>query len=63
MGEIEQTIAVAEAKLSRLRAMAERQLVPQSLVVETQAELEGLYRRRDVVRETPGGAGSPSRAD
>jgi cobalt-zinc-cadmium efflux system membrane fusion protein len=52
MGEIEQGIAVAEAKLRRLRAMAERALVPQSLVVETEAELEGLNRRRDVVRET-----------
>jgi RND family efflux transporter MFP subunit len=52
MGEIEQGIAVAEAKLRRLRAMAERGLVPQSLVVETEAELEGLHRRRDVVRET-----------
>jgi membrane fusion protein, heavy metal efflux system len=45
-------IAVAEAKLRRLRAMAEHQVVPQSLVVETEAELEGLYRRREVVRET-----------
>jgi membrane fusion protein, heavy metal efflux system len=52
MGEIEQGIAVAEAKLRRLRAMAERSLVPQSLVVETEAELEGLRRRRDVVRDT-----------
>jgi cobalt-zinc-cadmium efflux system membrane fusion protein len=51
-GEIEQMIAVAEAKLRRLRAMAEHQVVPQSLVVETEAELEGLYRRREVVRET-----------
>jgi RND family efflux transporter MFP subunit len=52
MGEIEQGIAVAEAKLRRLRAMAERSVVPQSLVVETEAELEGLHRRRDAVRET-----------
>jgi cobalt-zinc-cadmium efflux system membrane fusion protein len=51
MGEIEQGIAVAEAKLKRLRAMAERALVPQSLVVETEAELEGLRRRREVVRD------------
>ncbi len=51
-GELEQMIAVAEAKLRRLRPMAERQVVPQSLVIETEAELEGLYRRRDVVRET-----------
>jgi RND family efflux transporter MFP subunit len=52
MGEIEQGIAVAEAKLKRLRAMSERSLVPQSLVVETEAELEGLRRRREVVRDT-----------
>jgi membrane fusion protein, heavy metal efflux system len=52
MGEIEQGIAVAEAKLRRLRPMAERSVVPQSLVVETEAELEGLQRRRDVIRET-----------
>jgi membrane fusion protein, heavy metal efflux system len=50
-GEIEQGIAVAEAKLKRLRAMSERSLVPQSLVVETEAELEGLKRRREVVRD------------
>jgi membrane fusion protein, heavy metal efflux system len=52
MGEIEQGIAVAEAKLRRLRPMAERSVVPRSLVVETEAELEGLQRRRDVIRET-----------
>jgi cobalt-zinc-cadmium efflux system membrane fusion protein len=51
-GELEQMIAVAEAKIKRLRPMAERQVIPQSLVIETEAELEGLYRRRDVVRET-----------
>jgi membrane fusion protein, heavy metal efflux system len=51
-GELEQMIAIAEAKLRRLRPMAERQVIPQSLVIETEAELEGLYRRRDVVRET-----------
>jgi hypothetical protein len=52
MGELEQMIAVAEAKLKRLRPMADRQVVPQSLVIETEAELAGLYRRREVVRET-----------
>jgi membrane fusion protein, heavy metal efflux system len=51
IGEIEQGIAVAETKLRRLRAMAERSVSPQSLVVETEAELEGLRRRRDVVRD------------
>jgi hypothetical protein len=52
VGELEQMIAVAEAKLKRLRPMADRQVVPQSLVIETEAELAGLYRRREVVRET-----------
>jgi membrane fusion protein, heavy metal efflux system len=51
-GELEQLIAVAEAKLRRLRPMAERSIIQQSLVVETETELEGLYRRRAVVRET-----------
>lgn len=50
-GELEQLIAVAEAKLRRLRPLAERSVVPQSLVVETEAELEGLHRRQDLVRE------------
>jgi membrane fusion protein, heavy metal efflux system len=49
IGEIEQGIAVAEAKLRRFRAMAERSVAPQSFVVETEAELEGLRRRREVV--------------
>jgi membrane fusion protein, heavy metal efflux system len=52
MGEIEQGIAVAEAKLRRLRPLAERSVVPQSLIVETEAELEGLKRRREVVGNT-----------
>lgn len=52
MGELEQIIAVDEAKLRRLRSMAERQVVPQSLVAETEAELEGLYRRRRLIRDT-----------
>jgi hypothetical protein len=50
-GELEQLIAVAEAKLRRLRPLAERSVVPQSLIVETEAELEGLHRRQDLVRE------------
>jgi membrane fusion protein, heavy metal efflux system len=52
MGELEQMIAVDEAKLKRLRSMAERQVVPQSLVIETEAELEGLYRRKELLRAT-----------
>jgi membrane fusion protein, heavy metal efflux system len=52
MGELEQLIAVDEAKLRRLRPMAERQVIAQGLVVEMEAELEGLYRRRELVRDT-----------
>jgi multidrug efflux pump subunit AcrA (membrane-fusion protein) len=32
--------------------MAERQVIAQGLVVEMEAELEGLYRRRELVRDT-----------
>lgn len=52
MGELEQLIAVDEAKLRRLRPMAERQVIAQGLVVEMEAELEGLYRRRELLRDT-----------
>jgi membrane fusion protein, heavy metal efflux system len=51
-GELEQSIAVAEAKLKRLRPLAERSIIQQSLVIETEAELAGLHRRRDLIRET-----------
>jgi hypothetical protein len=51
-GELEQMIAVTAAKLRRLRGMAERGVAPQALVVEAEAELDGLYRRRTAVRET-----------
>ena len=51
-GEIDQVIAVTEAKLKRLRLLAERGVALQSLVTEAEIELEGLRRRRDVIRET-----------
>jgi multidrug resistance efflux pump len=51
-GEIDQVIAVTEAKLKRLRQLAERGVALQSLVTEAELELEGLRRRRDVIRET-----------
>jgi membrane fusion protein, heavy metal efflux system len=51
-GELEQAIAVAEARLKRLRPLAEKSIIQQSLVIETEAELAGLYRRRDLVRDT-----------
>jgi membrane fusion protein, heavy metal efflux system len=52
MGELEQKIAVAEAKLRRLRPLGERLVAAPSQVIDAETELEGLYRRRDVVRET-----------
>jgi len=51
-GELEQLISVAEAKLARLRPLAERGVTPQSQIIDADAELQGLYRRREVVRET-----------
>ena len=50
-GEIEQLIAVAEAKLRRLRPLGERGVVPQSQIIDAETELEGLHRRRDLIRE------------
>jgi cobalt-zinc-cadmium efflux system membrane fusion protein len=50
--EIEQLIAVTEAKLKRLRVLAERGVALQSLVIEAELELDGLRRRREVIRET-----------
>jgi len=52
IGEIGQLIAVTEAKLKRLRQLAERGVALQSLVVEAELELEGLRRRLDAIRET-----------
>src|SRR5437667_3137789 len=51
-GEIDQVIAVTEAKLKRLRQLAERGVALQSLVTEAEIEIEGLRLRREVIRET-----------
>ena len=51
-GEIEQLIAVAEIKLRRLRNLAEANAAPRGQVVDAEAELEGLKRRREIVRQT-----------
>lgn len=51
-GELEQLIAMAEAKLKRLRPLVERGVTPQSQLIDAETELEGLHRRRDVIRET-----------
>lgn len=50
-GEIEQLISVAETKLRRIRQLAERGITPQSQVVDAETELEGLRKRRDIVRQ------------
>ena len=52
IGEIEQEIAVAETKLKRVRQLAERNVAPPSQVVDAEIELEGLRRRREIVRQT-----------
>jgi membrane fusion protein, heavy metal efflux system len=51
-GEIEQLIAVAEAKLRRLRPLGERGVIAAAQIIDAETELEGLYRRRNVIRET-----------
>jgi cobalt-zinc-cadmium efflux system membrane fusion protein len=49
-GEIEQLIALAEARLRRLRPLAEGNAVPRNQVVDIETELEGLRRRREAIR-------------
>ena len=51
-GEIEQLIAVAEARIRRLRPLAERNIVPQSQLSDAETELEGLRLRREAIRNT-----------
>jgi len=51
-GEIEQLIAVAEAKLKRVRQLAERGIAPQGQFIDAETELEGLRRRREIIRST-----------
>ena len=52
MGEIEQLIAIVEARLARLRPLAERGVTPQSQIIDGETELAGLKRRREAIRET-----------
>jgi cobalt-zinc-cadmium efflux system membrane fusion protein len=51
-GEIEQLIAVAEARLRRLRPLAEGNAVPRSQVLDIETELAGLRLRREAIRST-----------
>ncbi len=50
-GEIEQQIAVAETRLRRIRQLAERNAAPQSQIIDIEIELEGLRKRREIVRQ------------
>lgn len=52
VGEIEQEIAIAETKLKRVRQLSDRSVAPQSQVTDIETELEGLKRRREIVRQT-----------
>lgn len=52
VGEIEQQIATAEIKLGRIRQLIERNVAPASQLIDAEAELIGLRRRREIVRET-----------
>jgi RND family efflux transporter MFP subunit len=52
LGEVEQLISVAESRLRRARILVEKQVVPQSQLIDAEVELEGLRRRRQVLLET-----------
>ncbi len=52
VGEIEQEIAVADTKLKRVRQLSDRGVAPPSQVTDAEIELEGLRRRREIVRQT-----------
>lgn len=52
VGEIEQEIAVAETKLRRVRQLSDRGVAPLSQVTDSETELEGLKRRREIIRQT-----------
>ncbi|MPZ41738.1 MAG: efflux RND transporter periplasmic adaptor subunit [Rhizobiales bacterium] len=51
LGEVEQLISVAEARLRRTRILVEKNVAPQSQLVDAEVELEGLRRRRQVLHE------------
>lgn len=51
LGEVEQMISVAEARLRRTRILVEKQVAPQSQLVDAEIELDGLRRRRQVLLE------------
>lgn len=51
LGEVEQLIAIAEARLRRTRTLVEKKVAPESQLVDAEAEMEGLRKRRQVLLE------------
>jgi RND family efflux transporter MFP subunit len=51
LGEVEQLIAVAEARLRRTRILVEKKVAAESQLVDAEAEMEGLRKRRQVLLE------------
>lgn len=51
LGEVEQLMAVAEARLRRIRILVEKKVAPESQLVDAEAEMEGLRKRRQVLLE------------
>jgi membrane fusion protein, heavy metal efflux system len=51
LGEVEQLIAIAEARLRRTRILVEKLVAPQSQLVDAETEIEGLRKRRQVLLE------------
>jgi cobalt-zinc-cadmium efflux system membrane fusion protein len=51
LGEVEQMVALAEARLRRTRILVDKQVAPQSQLIDAEAEIEGLRRRRQVLLE------------
>jgi len=51
LGEVEQLIAVAEARLRRIRTLVDKQVAPHSQLIDAEMEIEGLRKRRQVLLE------------
>jgi cobalt-zinc-cadmium efflux system membrane fusion protein len=51
LGEVEQLISVAEARLRRTRILVEKKVAAESQLVDAEAEMEGLRKRRQVLLE------------
>jgi len=51
LGEVEQLISVAEARLRRIRILVEKKVAPESQLIDAETEIEGLRKRRQVLLE------------